>query len=39
MSIEEQSCVVDYLERMSILIFTPVKYGGTVNYDRWMFFK
>jgi len=39
MSIEEQSCVVDYLERMSILIFTPVKYGGPVNYDRWMFFK
>ena len=39
MSIDDSKCVIDYLERMCVLAFTPVKYGGVVNYDRWMFYS
>ena len=39
MSIDDSKCVIDYLERMSVLAFTPVKYGSVVNYDRWMFYS
>lgn len=39
LSEDHKKIISDYLDRMCILAFTPVKYGGEVNYDRWMFYK
>jgi hypothetical protein len=39
LSEDNKKIIYDYLDRMCILAFTPVKYGGEVNYDRWMFYK
>jgi hypothetical protein len=38
MSVDVKRCVVDYLEKMCVLAFAPIQYGGEVNYDRWGFF-
>jgi hypothetical protein len=38
MSVDVKKCVVDYLEKMCVLAFAPIQYGGEVNYDRWGFF-
>ena len=39
MSIDAKTCTVDYLERMCVLIFVPIQYGGEVKYDGWGFFQ
>jgi hypothetical protein len=38
MSADVKKCAIDYLTKMCILAFAPIKYGGPVNYDRWGFF-
>ena len=38
MSVDVKKCAVDYLEKMCVLAFAPIQYGGEVNYDRWGFF-
>ena len=39
LSEDNKKNISDYLDRMCILAFTPIKYGGEINYDRWMFYK
>jgi hypothetical protein len=39
LSNDSKKCVLDYLNRISVLVFVPVKYGGEVNYDPWGFFN